>query len=85
MIDLLNQNIKVDIYTAVKRLTAKLQPQQKQEPPTIILANASDEAGYRCGATGNHSPSGQSRSCSKLVGLSIPHEFEPKEIIKVLA
>jgi hypothetical protein len=50
-IELLQQNVRTEIVTAVKRITNKMQPNSANESkPTIIVSQALDEKGYRCGS-----------------------------------
>lgn len=71
IIDILQQNVRTEIFTAVKRVQMKMQTSKKNESkPTIVLSQMNDEKGYRCGS--NSPQNRQAASCSKLVGISIP-------------
>ena len=84
MIDLLQQNVRTEIFTAVKRVQSKMQPTaSKESKQTIILSQVNDDKGYRCGS--NSPKNKMVSSCSKLVGMQIPQNFETQDILKVLA
>lgn len=73
----------MDMYTTVKRLTAKMSQTlaNMEAKPNIIVAAAMEEVARRGGSPNQLKQQKQ----DKMVAMSVPAEMEYQEIVNVLA